>query len=327
MAYARIVYRTLVLSLCITGIVGCSKPSNKLGEVAPSRVEPKVIPTWHGLSMSPGLPPKFAELSIGMPFTSLPKDWAEAVKPDGIALSAQIRAKITLTAQQEVRYLTLTSKLAPEALLRQWPNGVSTRVDQRDTRHVWLLERERMQIHMTSQPKGFVLTYLPLTPLSHLIGPPSGTGMSFASYIGKPFAALSSILERSSASPGSTGRLGWAHPLAFESLSLKLKIDLEKDVKTVRSLTLFLRDDFDNTLRQRIEAHARDHWQQDERQPNRFLKDGVVVRLEQLPQLGLRKRTHKMLTLRFEPLTTATQRSDPPASLSESSIEPAPPSD
>ncbi|MGB0646241.1 MAG: hypothetical protein ACPGQS_03640 [Bradymonadia bacterium] len=313
MAYARIVSISFAFSLLITGIMGCSKDSNTSGDVHPPRVQPKPVPTWHGLSMTPGLPPKLAALSIGMPVTDLPKDWAAILQPGGLALSAKVQANITLNAQQTVRYLTLKSTLSAEALLKQWPNSVSARIDQRDTRHVWLLERERMQIHMAPQDNGFVLSYLPLTPLSHLIGPPSGTGMTFSSYIGKPFAALSSIIERTSTSQGGTGRLGWTHPLAFESLSLKVKIALAADGERVRSLTVFLRDGFDNALRQRIEAYALKHWQKDGSNSTRFSKNGVLMRMEQMPQLGLRKRTHKMLTLTFESLETPAHNGGSPA--------------
>ena len=313
MAYARIIWTSALLSVCFAGVAGCFRDADNAGEAASLQVQPKPVPTWYGLPMKPGLPPKLGTLSMGMPVTQLPEDWSSLSQPSGLALSAQIQASIALSSQRTVRYLTLKSTLSPEALLAQWPNSTSVRVDQRDTRHVWLLERERLQIHMKPEEKGFVLSYLPFTPLSHLIGPPSGTGMTFSSYVGKPLTALNTIIERTSNSQTGSGRLGWAHPLAFETLSLKLKIDLAEGTDRVRSLTVFLRDGFDNELRQRIEAYALKHWQKDSLQSTRFFKNGVVMRMEQTPQLGLRKRTHKMLTLRFEGLVTPPDKPVTPA--------------
>ena len=121
--------------------------------------------------------------------------------------------------------------------------------------------------------------------------------------------------------PKSDGsRFGWAHPLRFETVSLKASIRVGSDGEEIETINLFLKDDLAGSLRSAIQAEAARHWVMTS-DKQAYIQSGVMMRITQIPQLGLRKRTHKNFTLSF---SKPTRPVDPKVRPSES-MAPSPP--
>jgi hypothetical protein len=299
MAKVRLNLSGIILSATYACLLACTTGTD--ATPTPSQatvVQPKPTPSWHGFPLSPGLPIAVDSLVFGALKTVLGGAQTQLLTPAGMVLSDKVTARVVLSKSNTIRYLVVTSKIPRQAFEAKWPGFQKGRVDFRDERTVWLLPLKRIQIHMLSTPAGVELTYIPLTPLAMLAGRPTGTGFTFSSYIGKPVSAIVPILNRMSSPKASGSRLGWAHPLQFETVSLKVSIKVSSQLDEITSIDLFLKDALTGTLREAITTEASTHWTAS-KMPKTYTNGGVVMRILQTPQLGLRKRSHRNLTLRF----------------------------
>ena len=299
MAQSRLSPFTVFLCMLLGGIFGCSQSSDgSTSSVEKIVLAPKAVSNWHGFPLSPGLPLALDSLVFESPSDALSSDQKKLLEPSGFSIAERSKARAVLGKRNTIRYLVVASTLSREAFELKWPKFKRWPVDFRDERTVWLLPAKRIQIHMSATPTGVELTYLPLTPLSMLVGPPTGTGFTFASYINKPVSAIEPILNRMMVGKTNGSRLGWANPLQFETVSLKVSIKVAPERDEIVSIDLFLKDDLAGSLRAAITTEVSRHWVPGPSNKT-YTQDGAMLRVVQTPQLGLRRRNHRNLTLRF----------------------------
>lgn len=299
MAKSRLKYPFSLLCVAALCALGCQNKSDASADIPITESDvPKPAPNWFGLPLVPGLPVALDTLVLGGDVKSLQAQHPAALTPEGMSLSHQTSARVVTSKSGSIRYLIVSAKMSAQEVLNKWPGATEGPVDFRGSRSVWLLPTKRMQIHLSTSDTGCELTYVPLTSLTMLVGPPTGTGLTFGSYIGKPLSAISPMFARLSNPKADRSRFGWAHPLRFETVSLKANIKVASDGEEIETINLFLKDDLTGSLRTAIQAEASKHWT---KTPDKkgYIQSGVMMRMTQIPQLGLRKRTHKNLTLSF----------------------------
>ncbi len=310
---------SLILCACLLACsTGADAPATQ-SELVVRKAEP--TPQWHGLPMVPGLPKAFDSMTFGADAFQVESLSADALTPKGMRLSAESSARVVLSKSNTIRYLVVSLQVPATALLKQWPNSEQGSVDFRTERAVWVLPKQGIQIHLKSTEAGCELTYIPLTSQTMLVGPPTGTGLTFASYIGKPVASIVPLFTRLSEPKPDGSRFGWANPLRFETVSLKASLKLAPNGEDIASIDLFLKDRLTGELRAALEAGASAHWTGRPSQRG-YTHTGVLMKISQTPQLGLRKRAHKNLTLSFSTVVEAAlPKSVAPSTSSEMQSE------
>ena len=320
MAYSRIgpVFYSLI---CLVCLAACSKSESPPPAAAVLAVPPKSPPTtieaWHGLPKTPGLPVALTNLTFGISKQAFVQAYPKLADPGGFDLGPKTKVLAIFSSANTLRYLTVKLKVSGPELKGKWSGGQAAKVDFRGERHVWYLPSAQLQIQMESSETDTTLTYVPTTNLASVVGPPNGSGTTFASYIGKPADGVKALFNRIAPSKAEGLRLAWANPLLNETLSLKAQLTVDEKNNMLLGMNVFLKDDLSGSKRDEIEALLTQSWQKIG-QSSQYQSGDVEVSFTQIPALHLRKRSHRTFTMHLRRVAEKSGPKNVPQSSTDS---------